>query len=292
MADDAADGALSLGGPETRSRRHALLDKAAYLKSERVNERDRLIGVRELMIERLGVGDALERLREPLPPAEPYEAADSELGRAGLADLARRSRQKIAAYEGAVIDVSEGEIFVAAFDDVTGRAYWNEWLALPLDAQIFARLFAAHVARNAANFDSLLKEIGAALLGLAGAGAREGVESLMRNPMTRQFVPRSLNAVVGSPKVAGELSARNPSGAPTALNWKAVEAALHKECQLQGGTPHNNHSDPNWRKKAHAYEWVLSKFGGADGGPSETTLKDNVGPMLNRIQAKLSEGGN
>jgi hypothetical protein len=85
---------------------------------------------------------------------------------------------------------------------------------------------------------------------------------------------------------------KHPGGAPQLYPWNEVEAALERECSRQGGIPSRGHPNRKWRTKSDAYQWVRDHLAHADGGPSDTTMKQTVGPMLPRIVAKLEKGGN
>lgn len=86
--------------------------------------------------------------------------------------------------------------------------------------------------------------------------------------------------------------AKHPGGALPKFDWQAIEAALEAECKLHASVPRRGHSDRDWRSKVDAYRFVREHLNLKDGGPSETALKENVGPMLERIEARLKKGGN
>jgi hypothetical protein len=79
---------------------------------------------------------------------------------------------------------------------------------------------------------------------------------------------------------------KRSSGRPPAYDWAKVEIALAEECKLQEGAPRRDHSDRDWRTLTDACRFVREKFGwNAGGGPSDTALKSNLRPMLDRIRA-------
>jgi hypothetical protein len=84
-----------------------------------------------------------------------------------------------------------------------------------------------------------------------------------------------------------------PGGAPQKYDWASAEDRLAKECGLLEGIPRYGHPDPEWRTKAHAYELVRKHLDlEGTGGPADTTLKEKVGPMLERIDSRMKKVGN
>jgi hypothetical protein len=95
----------------------------------------------------------------------------------------------------------------------------------------------------------------------------------------------------GTPDDGG---AADKGGAPYKYDWKAAEAALDEECRLQESIPVRDHSDREWRTRADAMRWLRDRFSRQwrDGGPADSTLKKQVGEMLQRIAARMKKAGN
>jgi hypothetical protein len=82
-------------------------------------------------------------------------------------------------------------------------------------------------------------------------------------------------------------------GRPPKPYWNDVETALEQECLLQASIPYRGHSDPEWQTVADATEWVKDyltdrkrRIGKL---PGKTALYENVGPMLERIAARMKQ---
>jgi hypothetical protein len=83
-----------------------------------------------------------------------------------------------------------------------------------------------------------------------------------------------------------EAPTKHAGGAPEKYDWVLVQEILEKECKEQGSIPHSNHSDPDWRTKAHAIKYVCKQMARdwRDGEPADSTLKKRVGAMLAEIE--------
>jgi hypothetical protein len=98
------------------------------------------------------------------------------------------------------------------------------------------------------------------------------------------------NEPIVAANTKGQDSKKHPGGAPPILDWEDVESALEAECKLQESVPHRKHSDRHWRTKADAYRWVREEYlKQKGGGPSDTTMKSRVSPMLDRINERLQK---
>jgi hypothetical protein len=88
--------------------------------------------------------------------------------------------------------------------------------------------------------------------------------------------------------------ATHPGGAPERYEWALIENLLEKECELQGSVPHSGHNDPEWRSKTHAIKYVREKMSRdwRDDGPADSTLRDRVSQMLDRITERLKKAEN
>ena len=89
----------------------------------------------------------------------------------------------------------------------------------------------------------------------------------------------------GSEEASG--SGDHKVGRPPKWDWDKIEAALEEQCRSKAGAPHRQQADKKWRTKADAYRWVYKHLNRVDGGPSDTAMKENVDPMLDRINARL-----
>jgi hypothetical protein len=88
--------------------------------------------------------------------------------------------------------------------------------------------------------------------------------------------------------------ATHPGGAPERYEWALIENLLEKECELQGSVPHSGHNDPEWRSKTHAIKYVREKMSRdwRDDGPADSTLRDRVSQMLDRITERMKKAEN
>jgi hypothetical protein len=87
-------------------------------------------------------------------------------------------------------------------------------------------------------------------------------------------------------------SPKHAGGAPPTFDWAEIEEALEEECRLQESVPHLQHSAKDWRRKADAYRWVREHLKRSDGGPSDSILKEKIGPMLDRIGSRMKKADN
>jgi hypothetical protein len=86
---------------------------------------------------------------------------------------------------------------------------------------------------------------------------------------------------------------KHPGGAPVKYDWAGGEDRLAQVCEQCGGIPSRSHTAPDWRTKADAYRVVREYLDlDGDGGPSDTVLKERVGPMLDRIDRRMKKVGN
>jgi hypothetical protein len=207
-------------------------------------------------------------------------------------------------------------LFEKAYGDA-GAEYWRDWIdALDPDPNVtIAERLAAHVGGEGeasgdavGSFEWSLKEtlratrvkrIIKTLAAIKRGSERERLEAMARDPNCEDLIPPSLRRFLTpiAPAIVASApsSPKHPGGVASKFDWGPVERELEAECRLQESVPHRKHSDKNWRTKADAYRWTrenVKQLNRNDGGPCDTAMKDNVGPMLDRIAGRLKEGGN
>ena len=196
--------------------------------------------------------------------------------------------------------ISVAEIFEAAYSDPGGQEYWCLWLKYEQDEATVAKLLAVHfVAETAAASHPLGSSwevcCHEALARHRSAGqVVDRLRAIVNDEEWGYIIPPSACAFLDSERImASDPAGKHPGGAPPQYDRAAAETALYEECKLQGSVPHSRHSDKEWRTKADAYKWLRDAFFKLpDGGPSESWMKTNVGPMLPRIARRLKEVGN
>jgi hypothetical protein len=198
---------------------------------------------------------------------------------------------------------SVAEIFEAAYGDPVGRDYWRLWLKYEQDEATVAKLLSTHfVAETTAPSHPLGWSWEACCHAALGRYRSAGqmidrIKSIVDDEELGYLIPPSVRAFIESELIVGsDIAEKHPGGAPERYDWDSAEAELARECSCErcAGIPNRKHPAPDWRMKADAYRFVrdyLAKRHGAD-GPGETTLKERVGPMLVRIDARMKKVGN
>jgi hypothetical protein len=89
-------------------------------------------------------------------------------------------------------------------------------------------------------------------------------------------------------------AARHAGGRPPIYDWVRVRKVLGEECELQGSIPRSDHSDPEWRKRAHAIKYVRERMRQhwPEGGPCDSALSPRIAQMLAEIDACMRNPGN
>jgi hypothetical protein len=70
-----------------------------------------------------------------------------------------------------------------------------------------------------------------------------------------------------------------------------VKIALTEKCKSQGGVPHANYPDIDWRRQSHAIQHVRERMKKewGDREPVDSTLKVRVAQFLGEIETELAD---
>jgi hypothetical protein len=119
---------------------------------------------------------------------------------------------------------------------------------------------------------------------------REAALWLLSQPTERALVPDELREFLEGKK---KTSATRPRivGAPDKYDWGAVKIVLMEKCKSQGGVPHANYPDIDWRRQSHAIQHVRERMKKewGDREPVDSTLKVRVAQFLGEIETELAD---